>query len=84
MNDQEIWDNHLSHDYQGPDFVHWVHVPRSRAKWVPPTESNLTTEPHLNRCYDLMTMATRTWDEINIFIANVFANFADYSVLWYV
>lgn len=84
MDDREMWEHHISPDFRGPDFVHWLHIPRTRPEWgvKPPTENNLSTEPHLIRCYDFLMMATRSWDEINIFIANVFANFADYSVIW--
>lgn len=84
IEDKELWNNHVSFNHQGPDFGHSVHVPRFRGKREPLAEGKLDTEPHLVRCYDLMTMATRGWDEINVFIANAFANFGDYSVLWYV
>lgn len=84
ISNEKIWQNHISNDYQGPDFIHRLHIPRSHTIWKPATESNIGTEPYLNRCYDFITMAAQTWDEINMFIANTFSNFADYSVLWYV
>lgn len=82
MDNEAIWKNHLSPEYCGPDFAHGIHVPRWRGKSKLTSETRFGEGPHLLRCYDFLTMATRSWDDINIFVAGIFAGFADYLVLW--
>ena len=76
--------NLLSSDYEGPDFAHPVYTPRSHYRDQPSGEDNenSSTEASLLRCYDFLTMTTDSWEDINIFVAGVFSNFAGYSVLW--
>ena len=81
IRNETVQKNHISSDYEGPDFAHPVHIPRSHHR-DRPTEDNFGIDASLLRCYDFLTMDTRFWEDINIFVASVFSNSAGYSVLW--
>lgn len=78
--------NHCDDKYLGPDFLVVSHLPRRN-----PYYGGLEVEREyesaflqLNRLYDILCMATASWDDINLFISSVFSSLAKHSVLWYV
>ncbi|KAK7692390.1 hypothetical protein QCA50_004015 [Cerrena zonata] len=80
---EEIKANSSNFEYLGPDFLHPLSIPRSKFHW--PTmvsDPRKTTEPHAAKLYDFLTMSTTTYADINIFVANAFANHSGYSVQW--
>ncbi|CAL1706412.1 unnamed protein product [Somion occarium] len=83
MDKETVVQNDQRMDYKGPRYTHSLQVPRSMFFW---RRLNLdlkaNTQPHLVLLYDLLMMATTSWDDINIFFANTFANFSTYAVRW--
>lgn len=71
--------------YFGPDFIHSIHVPRAAFDWeVLGVDPETTTESHLTKLYDLLSLSAAKNRDINIYIANTFANLSGYTVDWYV
>ncbi|CAL1706353.1 unnamed protein product [Somion occarium] len=68
----------------GPNFLHSLHVPRSHFDWkVLEVDLGENTRPHLARLYDLLIMSATCWEDVSIFLANVFAGFSSYAVRWH-
>ncbi|CAL1706355.1 unnamed protein product [Somion occarium] len=79
MSAHRFADNHV-----GPNFLHSLHVPRSHFDWkVLKVDLGENTRPHLARLYDLLTMSATCWEDVSIFLANVFAGFSSYAVRWH-
>lgn len=81
----QLQKNSGNDDYLGPDFLHPLSIPRSKFLWPAMTSNpRETTEPHAAKLYDILTMSTADYRDINIFIANTFASHSGYNVQWYV
>lgn len=78
---QQVKANSKDPKYHGPDFIHSIHVPRSSFAWeVLGVDSKSTTEPHLTKVYDLLSLSVENNQDINIYIANTFADLSGYKV----
>ncbi|KAF7792432.1 hypothetical protein EIP86_003469 [Pleurotus ostreatoroseus] len=86
--DEDVMRNHLDETYEGADFLHPVHGPLALFRWqshvADKGERGFNTMPHYHRAWDFLSAAAYHWQDMNAFIANVFAGFSSYSVQWYV
>ncbi|KAJ3555416.1 hypothetical protein NM688_g2591 [Phlebia brevispora] len=76
--------DHFSSCTERPDFLHPTHVPRSifrvdRSKFI---DQEANTRPHFFKTRDFLAMTSPRWEDVNIFIANIFAGFSEYAVRW--
>ena len=79
----QVQRNSQDQSYSGPDFIHPIDVPRSNFSWeILRVSRETTTEPHLTKLYDVLSLYTLYNRDINIWIANTFANMAGYDVKW--
>ncbi|KAK7692392.1 hypothetical protein QCA50_004017 [Cerrena zonata] len=71
------------YEYRGPDFTHHLNVPRSTFPWIVLGVDRLaTTEPHLTKLYDVLSLSVAYDRDINICIADTFACLSGYKVNW--
>lgn len=77
---------HSDRDSPGPDFLLAPHIPRHlyTDMSMEVVDPLMNTLPHLYRTHDFIRMSASSWEDVNIFTANVFAGFSGYSVQWYV
>ncbi|KAK7692391.1 hypothetical protein QCA50_004016 [Cerrena zonata] len=71
-----------SDDHIGPDFCHATYAPRQRFKPRPDAVDRHPSEQHLEKVYDILTLATTDFRDINLFLANTFSGFQGLSVDW--
>lgn len=72
-------------EYCGPDFLHPINVPRSLFAWsILGVTRKTTTEPHLTKLWDILSLSVTRNRDINLYIANTFASLSGYNVNWYV
>lgn len=81
-----ILDNHFApqSDDPVPDYIHPLHVPRAffKVKTKDIIDSEVNTRPHFFKARDFLTMTSPRWEDVNIFLANLFAGFSEYAVRW--
>ena len=90
LDDSRLAQNHASPDYTGPDFLHPYYTPHARftiMSYIAQDEDDnpmkeAATLPHYHRARDFLAMVPSTWDDITTYLANVFAGFCGYNVLW--
>ncbi|KAJ3555414.1 hypothetical protein NM688_g2593 [Phlebia brevispora] len=79
-----ILENHFSSHFKMPDFLHPLHVPRSifQVDQEGVVDREVNTRPHFFKARDFLAMTSPRWEDVNIFIANIFAGFSEYAVRW--
>lgn len=87
LHDDIITKIHLSSDgCLDADFLHPIHAPRSYFVRHPDRTDDANDEPgtfpHYFKICDFMSMITLSWEDVNIFVADVLAGFSAYSVQW--
>ncbi|CAL1711510.1 unnamed protein product [Somion occarium] len=86
LSDEALSSRRADPTFLGPDFFHPTYVPRSFFTWdildLDRDTLDNDSRPHLNRLYDLLSMHATSWEEVNLFIANIFSSFSDYSIRW--
>ena len=83
LEQDQVRRNARDQNYHGPDFIHPIRVPRSYFVWeILRVSRKTTTEPHLTKLYDILSLYTLYHRDVNIHIANSFANLAKYRVVW--
>lgn len=80
LHDDAVTKIHLSSDGSlDPDFLHPVHAPRSYFLDHSYREDNANgkpgTLPHYFKASDFMSMIAPSWEDVNIFVADVVAGF---------
>ena len=90
LNDPILVEHHDSPDYLGPDFLHPSYAPHvsfsTGSYWLQDPEATRnkkpTPLPHYHRARDFLAMAPSNWNDITIYLADVFAGFYGYGVQW--
>ena len=90
LNDSILLKNHRSPNYMGPDFLHPSYAPHVSfgigAYRLRDSEAaragKPTPLPHYHRARDFLAMAPSNWSDITVYLADVFAGFCGYNVLW--
>lgn len=84
IDEQDILQNHHSDDYDGPDFLYQIHSPHFSVvdSSLRRVDVEVNTDPHLYKVYGALSMTAATWDDFNIVLATVLADFSEYRVQW--
>ncbi|KAJ3556292.1 hypothetical protein NM688_g2109 [Phlebia brevispora] len=81
-----VLENHLAplSDDPVPDYIHPLHVPRAffKVKTRDLIDTEVNTRPHFYKARDFLTMTSPGWEDVSIFLANLFAGFSEYAVRW--
>ena len=90
LNDSILLENHRCLNYAGPDFLHPSYAPHisfsmGAYRLRDPEAGRArkpTPLPHYHRARDFLAMAPSSWSDITVYLADVFAGFYGYTVLW--
>lgn len=84
LDDDYLLQSHILRSNNGPDFLHPSHRPKgSFSVWsYIADKAVVNTLQHYFRTRDFLAMSPCSWEDVNVFLANVFAGFSAYSVQW--
>ncbi|KAJ3537172.1 hypothetical protein NM688_g6728 [Phlebia brevispora] len=84
LSKSDLAHNHLTQESCSPDFLLSTHSPRSRfSKYsMEPVDPECNTLSHLYKAHSLLVMSAPSWEDVPVFIANLFSGFSPYAVQW--